>query len=568
MKKLFMIVLLMGAIGLAPGCEYYTEKPSEIVTTGEGTRRSEDATPAGAPDTGETVLPSGGGSTSGDTTVTSSAGSTTATTPPAPPPPATAGRDDSVEEEEETEDVVVPPATPAPSLVARAATSVFGSVPFVFTKPKTGMIHLFARCLNSAGQPVLCRMKGPSDLAQWTTTDAGRSKGYSKRRYDDFLIGDMTPVSVLDPVRRKIHVLAGRGTGDLGGAVGVHHFVCDADSMNCRQTGFHFENQLHYQPALVFIAGDRPQNDRIVAFQHGGYGGQLKFYAINPNDDSVKDLGWVGERMATVLAARNRCSQHANIDKTPSVVLTSREDGKKEIHLFARAGHGNPLHLFLPHEEFAKFSSSGGGEGEFRCEQFDYEGKLRFHTGPAVVARPNNRVQIFGGHEAEGVARPHLWTGGLRPAFVEDSPRQIANEVIKVNDFETLTVAADPYNPEAEADIFYRVNHGDPWDRTGGLAHIRVKADGNFASGLTGAEELDFPFLDAPAAVKDGEGNLHVFGAQWGGLVGRFAKIQHIASKVGENTWSTAEDIAASYGVQHHEGHGVSGVTAVYVPNN
>lgn len=462
--------------------------------------------------------------------------------------------------------------------------------------PKTGMINVLFRGLDShTGHWVLCRMKGPSGVKDWST-DLGRSKGYTPPRCYDRLgtIGDYEPVSVLDPNRRQIHVLA---DFDLGsdGAVGVYHFTCDArstgsmachkDSNSRRSDGGYFPGQLHFQPAPVFVKGQRHNhdgsygdddtNDRIVAFQHGGGdllsggSGKLKFYAINPTDDSITDLGWVGEHMT--VRARRQCDSYANIDETPSVVVLTDIFGKKELHLFARTGGDNLMHLYLPAGEYQKFASKE--DYLFRCERFNRGGLT---TSPTVIARPDDKLQIVGG----GSSNPYLWSGYVSPdpdslapvgrdcirgddfCFEESITKSIAPEAIPgaiaMTSFETMTVAVNPDDPAGDVDAFYRINHNQ-------LAHVRISGNGETVS-----TSYYIGLLDAPAAVKDGEGNLHIFGADVvESSSGSSAKMEHIFLQPGFAPYVEMMDgDIDSVRVENNEGHGRSGVTAVYVPNN
>jgi hypothetical protein len=445
-----------------------------------------------------------------------------------------------------------------------------------------GTIQVFARCLDEAGHGALCRIKGPADATPWDSEE-GRRRGYQFSLYPvgsgerDF---DVTPQVILDPSRRKIHVLAEKNTGDMGGAVGLKHFVCEADSMVCTASpGLFLESQLHFNPALAFIAGDRPENDKIIGFQHGGYGGQLRFFTINPNDSSFQDQGWVKDHMND--ESRSVCGDYANIDVTPTVVVTQRSDGGRELHLFARAGHGNPLHLYLTPVEFQKLGS-GDGSYIFSCEKFEREGRSRFQVGPRAIIRGGNLIQIFGGNENDPAFLTgdlYLWPGTInqetsRFQFQEDgavpmTPSRVSTRTIggmhglNLSPQESPAVAIDEVDPiNGDADVFCPLFAGG-FGLGGGTAHVRVRSDGGFSSGYNDAN-----FLSVPAAIKVA-GVKHLFGATVEGSDDRLGHkpIQHWIIQTGPDgsSWPRPETIAAGLGVDNHGG-GRSGFAAIYVP--
>jgi len=454
------------------------------------------------------------------------------------------------------------------------------------------MIHVFFRCMSPHNLGVLCRIKGPANVDQWNSPE-GREKGYGVKIFENIPISS-APVAIYDS-KSKIHVFAPRHTGDLGGAFGLQYFRCEIDSLDCAAaSNLILESKVHFKPSLILVKGQRPEEDFIMGFYHGGYGGQLGVFRVNVNNLGISNQ-WVHDHLSD--SGKESCSQHANIDKSPSAQLVARNGGS-EIHLWARAGHGNPLHLWLRSEEFNKMIA--GEDYRYNCEKSDWEGKPRFHGSPTALI-DGDQVTIFATHRADFVTYAQnsmvAWFGFLDP---EDSSWQIQREVAGIQpDFGSGAKSVQQAPEEAPSAILVK---GDPG---GNLSYMEVffnyqnrfqepnnqmNHEGFTVRNATGEDRDSFLFLarigkfgttalDTPVAVRDTMGNAHVFSASpmnstthgnapifhWKLINNDPGSWRDIRATISE-TYPEPEMIAHPHGAEDVAGTGRSGMSVVYIP--
>ncbi len=459
------------------------------------------------------------------------------------------------------------------------------------------MIHIFFRCLSPDNNGVLCRVKGPADIDQWDSPE-GREKGYGVKIFENISISS-TPIAIYDS-KNHIHVFAPRHTGDLGGAIGLQYYRCETESLACTAaSNLILESQVHFKPSLILVKGQQPEEDFIMGFYHGGYGGQLGVFRVNINDLGISNQ-WVHDNLSD--SGKESCGQHANIDKSPSAQLVARNGGS-EIHLWARAGHGNPLHLWLRAEEFNKMIS--GEDYQYNCEKFNWEGQRRFHSSPTAIV-VDDTVSVFAAHRSHSVA-PNIdefvgWYGFLNP---EDSSWQLAPQIAGINPTigsgaSSVQLAPEeaPFailgNRDSEEkshyiEVFFNYQHPyqEPNDQMlqNGFALWDAIGEDRRGRGaslfLARIGEFGTSALDTPAAVRDTIGNTHVFAASPMSETGlRSASIFHwklsnndpgarssIVSTVVRD-YPSSEIVAHPYGAERVAATGRSGIAVILIPAN
>ncbi len=432
--------------------------------------------------------------------------------------------------------------------------------------PTVGMINVFFRKWDPAtNKGQLCRMKGPA-LDKWDS-DAGREAGYETNCFGNISI-DRPPQVVLDPRRRKLHVFALKHTGDLGGAMGLVYSICNADSMECKQRNtLMLESKTHHYPSVVFVPGQTPQLDKIIGFYDGGYGGQLGQFVIGVNgvedpNDAILNWNWVGDR--TDAASKAVCGNHTNIDRSPHAIITQR-NGQSELHIFGRAGHGNPLHAYLDATEFTKLQSNL--PYTFRCQKFDLAGHPRFLSSPFAISRNNNRIDIIGTNELESIyntAKTTLWPFQSNPAVhLTSQGNKFGERSVYLAPEERITVVTTTEDPESPALVFTNEASVSASGRSGdAFMQYQVGPEGKSFS----SQVLPFAFRGSPAAVRDSKGQIHLFGAD-AVTSNNLLPVQHRVLNNG--TWSDGEIVGNGLYLQSDGrfDYAPAGVTAIWVPS-
>jgi len=419
------------------------------------------------------------------------------------------------------------------------------SAPALRFDPRDGSIHVFARCLNEQGEAALCHWQGPPGNSLW---------GASYWFHEIPMRVDSAPSVTYNKGANLVGVVAYANDGGEGS---VHGTSCDLSKFGNAPADFDCYPEValqaghaHYTP-VVSSAGFTPGTPPVGSFKVGlNRDGHLA--SIQSLLDGIRDATAEEVELRRPSANPGASCEGGEIELSPTFLMTRDPlvNGASDKPEYFAIAHGNRiLHAW--------FNYHAGREDPWYCRIHELGFVTQGYTNAGITSAPKALIGPTEYQEIFALGpdyRPYHWW--LRGPYLFSE--KIADVEATMNIANYLGVV---FTPEDQSEHVFFKKLG-----SGTVLHAYKKTGGSWTIGNPEGV-TSMPVLDAPVAVADERGNIHLFVGEWNGPnAGRAgsarAYLHHFVKPVNSPNW-VGETLTA--GALEHTDRGLSAPAAIYI---